>query len=511
MPNGRTGKRFRKSLDDIHFDIQSNGLKRSLGPVHLVLLGIGCIVGAGIYVMTGTAAANYAGPAVLLSFILAGLACGFTGLCYAELASTLPVSGSSYSYTYASLGEVAAWSIGWLLMLEYGLAGSALAAGLSGYLSSLLGDFGIVIPEALRTPWITSTMTESGPIFASGGGINLLAAFCVGAVALVLIRGVAESATVNAIMVVIKIAVLLLFVSVGIFYVDSANWEPFIPESRGGFTYGEAGVFRGASVLFFAYLVFETISTAALEARNPQRDMPIGILGALAICTTLYLAVALVLTGLVPYQQLGVPDPIALAVDRIGIPTLTLVIKLGAVLGLTSVLLVNTFGHTRICFAMAQDGLLPKLFSSVHTKWMTPHRGTVFVAVGTAIAAATLPISILGDLVSLGTACAFSIVAMSVMWLRTNEPDLERPFRVPLGGMFIGRVWIGVVPVLALVFCLVMIGPVVIDIGLKAMRGEPLPAIVLGVYAMIGTVLYRQYGLRNSRLRKLAASTGGSD
>jgi APA family basic amino acid/polyamine antiporter len=504
MAKGQSSQRIRKSLSDIRVDIESNGLRRSLGPVHLVLLGIGCIVGAGIYVMTGAAAANYAGPAVLLSFVLAGLACGFTGLCYAELASTLPVSGSSYSYTYASLGEVAAWSIGWLLMLEYGLAGSALAAGLSGYLSSLLGDFGIVIPEALRTPWVSSRMGEAGIEFTSGNGINLVAAACVGLVAIILVRGVSESATVNAIMVVIKISVLILFVVVGLAYVDPANWTPFIPESRGGFTYGEAGIFRGASVLFFAYLGFETISTAALEARNPQRDMPIGILGALVICTALYVAVALVLTGLVPYQELGVPDPIALAVDRIGMPMFTVVIKLGAVLGLTSVLLVNTYGHTRICFAMSQDGLLPKLFSRVHTQWLTPHRGTVFVAVVTAVAAATLPITILGDLVSLGTACAFSIVAITVMWLRTNEPDLHRPFRVPLGGFYIGRMWIGVVPVLALIFCLTMVGPVVIDIALKALRGETLPAIVLTIYLVIGVLLYRQYGMRNSRLRARA-------
>ncbi|AKM09486.1 amino acid permease [Croceicoccus naphthovorans] len=504
MAKGSGGPRIRKSLADIHVDIQSNGLKRSLGPVQLVLLGIGCIVGAGIYVMTGAAAANYAGPAVLLSFVLAGLACGFTGLCYAELASTLPVSGSSYSYTYASLGEVAAWTIGWLLMLEYGLAGSALAAGLSGYLSSLLSDFGVIIPEALRTPWITSTVGTGGLEFSSGNGINLVAAVCVALVALVLVRGVSESARVNAIIVVIKISVLILFVGVGAFYVVPDNWFPFIPESQGGFTYGEAGIFRGASILFFAYLGFETISTAALEARNPQRDMPIGIIGALIVCTILYMAVGLVLTGLVPYQQLGVPDPIALAVDQIGMPAFTLVIKLGAVLGLMSVLLVNTYGHTRICFAMSQDGLLPRLFSSVHTEWMTPHLGTVFVAIITAIAAATLPITILGDLVSLGTACAFSIVAITVMWLRTNEPDLERPFRVPLGGIWIKGVWIGTVPVLALVFCLTMVGPVVIDIGLKAAEGQPLPAIVLGIYFALGFLLYRQYGWHNSRLRKIA-------
>lgn len=500
MASRTQGLRVRKPLADIRVDSETNGLRRSLGPIQLVLLGIGCIVGAGIYVMTGTAAANYAGPAVILSFLIAGTACAFTGLCYAELASTLPVSGSSYTYTYAALGEVFAWSLGWLLMLEYGLAGSALAAGLSGYLSSLLGDLGIHIPEALRTPYVQSVMTDQGQAFTTGGGINLVAAASLGVVALVLVRGVSQSAAVNAVMVVIKITVLLLFVGVGVFHIDTSNWTPFIPENQGGFSYGMEGVVRAASVLFFAYLGFETVSTAALEARNPQKDMPIGILGALAICTLLYMAVALVLTGLVPYKMLGVPDPIALAVDRMGLPAFTLLIKVGAVLGLSSVLLVNTYGHSRICFAMSRDGLLPKLFSSIHTDWQTPHKGTFFVAAVAAVATAFLPISILGDLVSLGTACAFSIVAISVMWLRSSEPDLPRPFRVPLGGIWVGGVWLGVVPMLALVLCLAMVAPVLIDIVLKAIDGDTIPATILGIYVVVGVLLYRAYGWKNSKL-----------
>ncbi|MES2496246.1 MAG: amino acid permease [Pseudomonadota bacterium] len=494
------GLLVRKSLADIRSDSEHHQLKRTLGPVQLVLLGIGCIVGAGIYVMTGSAAANYAGPAVILSFLIAGLACAFTGLCYAELASTLPVSGSSYTYTYAALGEVFAWSLGWLLMLEYGLAGSALAAGLSGYLSSFLGDFGVHIPAMLRTSFIQSTTTETGVRFTTGGGVNLVAAASLGLVTLVLIRGITQSAAVNGVMVIVKIAVLLIFVAVGVFHIEPANWTPFVPESQGGFAYGPLGVLRAASVLFFAYLGFETVSTAALEARNPQRDMPIGILGALAICTLLYIAVALVLTGIVPYRALGVPDPIAIAVDRMGLPAFALVVKLGAVLGLTSVLLVNTYGHSRICFAMSRDGLLPRLFSSVHAEWQTPHHGTMFVAAVAAVASAFLPIAILGDLVSLGTACAFSIVAISVMWLRTSQPDLERPFRVPLGGVWIRGVWIGVVPVLALVLCLSMVGPVLVDIVLKAIDGDSIPATILGIYLVVGVLLYRGYGWRNSRL-----------
>lgn len=503
----RTGHlTIRKPLADIRADADGHGLTRSLGPVQLVLLGIGCIVGAGIYVMTGAAAANYAGPAVILSFVIAGTACAFTGLCYAELASALPVSGSSYTYTYAALGEVFAWSLGWLLMLAYGLAGSALAAGLSGYISSLLADFGIAIPAAIRTPYVQSFPTPGGVRFQTGGGVNLIAATCLGAAALVLIRGVTQSAAVNAVMVTIKVSVLLLFVAVGVFHVDPANWTPFVPENQGGFTYGVPGVVRAASVLFFAYLGFETVSTAAMEARDPQRDMPIGILGALAISTLLYIAVGLVLTGLVPHSQLGVRDPIALAVDRIGMPALALVIKLGAVLGRASVLLVNTYGHSRICFAMSRDGLLPKLFSTVHVDWRTPHHGTIFVAVAAAIAAAILPITILGDLVSLGTAFAFSIVAISVVWLRTAEPDLERPFRVPLGEVWIRGVWIGVVPMLALFLCLSMIGPVLLDIGRKAVAGDTIPAIILAVYLVGGAVLYRHYGWHQSRLRQAVMS-----
>lgn len=496
----KNGLTIRKPLSHVLADSSAHDLKRTLGPVQLVLLGIGCIVGAGIYVMTGTAAANYAGPGVVLSFLIAGTACAFTGLCYAELASALPVSGSSYTYTYSALGEVYAWALGWLLMLEYGLAGSALAAGLAGYLSSFLGDFGVHIPASFSTPYIQSTLAADGLHFTTGPRMNLVAAASLGMVALVLVRGVKQSATINAVMVAIKLTVLLIFVGVGVFHVEPSNWTPFVPHNEGGFTYGPQGILRAASVLFFAYLGFETVSTAALEARNPQHDMPIGILGALAICTVLYITVALVLTGLVPFRALGVPDPIALAVDKIGMPTFGLLVKLGAVIGLSSVLLVNTYGHSRICYAMSRDGLLPRLFSSVHTRWQTPHLGTIFVAVVAAVATALLPISILGDLVSLGTACAFAIVAVSVMWLRTTQPDLDRPFRVPLGGVTVAGVWIGIVPAAAFVFSLVMVAPVLADMALKAMAGDRLPATILGIYIVIGALLYRGYGWRNSRL-----------
>ncbi|WBX82749.1 APC family permease [Sphingosinicella microcystinivorans] len=502
MARAPTRYLIRKPLADVRSDIDRHGLHRALGPVHLVLIGIGCIIGAGVYVMTGTAAANYAGPAVMLSFVFAGLACAFTGLCYAELASTLPVSGASYSYAYAALGEAFAWGLGWMLMLELGLAGSALAVGVSGYLVSLLGDFGIHIPAVLATPFIRPAAGEAGTAFVTGGGINLVATAAVLLFAFILVRGVSQSATINAVMVAVKVGVLIAFIIFGLPHVDPANWKPFIPENEGGFTYGWAGVLRGASILFFAYLGFEAVATAALEAKKPQRDIPIGILGALAIATIVYMAVAAVLTGLVSYRMLNVPDPVAVAVSAIGMPVLSIVIKVGALTGLCSVLMVNTYAHSRVCYAMSTDGLLPPLFSRVHARFRTPHQGTWFVALAAGIAAAFLPISMLGDLVSLGTGCVFITVAISVIWLRSTQPELPRPFRVPLGGIRVGGLWLGAVPVLALVFCVLMMAPVVLDIIRKAMVGEWLPATILGLYIAFGIAFYLFYGVGHSRLRR---------
>ncbi|WP_380876090.1 amino acid permease [Sphingomonas sp. DBB INV C78] len=503
----RTPNRFliRKPLADVRDDAAHHGLHRALGPIHLVLIGIGCIIGAGVYVMTGTAAANYAGPAVMISFVIAGLACAFTGLCYAELSSTLPVSGASYSYAYAALGEAFAWFLGWMLMLELGLAGSALAVGVSGYLTSLLGDFGLHIPAMIATPFIRPEASESGLHFVTGGGVNLVATAALAFFAFILVRGVSQSATINAIMVTVKVGVLIAFIIFGVPHIDPANWHPFIPENQGGFTYGWQGVLRGASILFFAYLGFEAVATAALEAKKPQRDIPIGILGALAIATIIYMAVAAVLTGLVSYRLLNVPDPVAVAVEAIGMPVLSVIIKVGALTGLCSVLMVNTYAHSRVCYAMSHDGLLPPLFSRIHSRFRTPHQGTWFVALVAGVAAAFLPISMLGDLVSLGTGFVFMTVAISVMWLRTTQPELPRPFRVPFGGVRLGGMWIGVVPALALFFCVLMIGPVVLDIIHKALVGEWIPAAILGVYLCFGLAFYLLYGVRNSRLARSLA------
>lgn len=490
----------RKSIETLQRQTQENGMRKVLGPLQLVLLGIGCIVGAGIYVMIGPAAANYAGPGVMLSFLIAGAACALTALCYAELASAVPAAGSSYTYCYAAMGEIYAWTLGWLLMLEYGLAGSLLAVGFAGYLVSLLGDFGIHLSAAISTSWLQSSLVDGHPVFHISGGFNLVAVSALAAIAVVLVIGVSKSAWVNAVLVAIKIAVLASFVAIGVGAVDAHHWSPFVPANEGGFTYGWQGVLRASSILFFAYLGFETVSTAAGETKNPQHAMPIGILGALSASTAIYIIVAAVLTGIVPFRELGVPDPIAVAVDRIGHPGFAVLIKIGALTGLASVLLVNGYGHSRICYAMAQDGLLPRVFARLNPRFRTPWIGCILVCAISALLAALFPLSILGDFVSIGTALAFIIVALSLMWLRTTRPDIARPFRVPFGGFHVGRVWIGYIPVGAILLCITMILPVILDIVEQTRRGDVLPAAVLGGYACLGVLIYVLYGMKRSDL-----------
>ncbi len=483
---------IKKSVDQCRREATQHSLKRTLGPVNLVLLGIGCIIGAGIYVMTGNAAANFAGPAVLLSFIIAGTACAFAGLCYAELASTMPVAGSAYTYSYAAMGEVLAWTMGWLLVLEYGVAAATVAVGWSGYVKSFLTDIGFAVPASLASSTIQSAADATGHlVFAATDNINLVAAAGIVLVTSLLVIGVSESAAVNNVIVFIKVGVLVAFVLAGVGFIEPANWTPFIPENEGGFKYGVPGVFRAASVIFFAYVGFEAVSTAASEARNPQRDMPIGILGSLFVCTAIYIIVAAVLTGIVPYNQLGVPEPIAVAVDRMGMPTFSFFIKIGAIAGLSSVMLILTYGQSRVFFAMARDGLLPRMFAVIHPKFRTPWIGTILLGGLIAIAASLLPITILGDLVSLGTAFAFGMVCISVLWLRKSRPELERPFRAP------GGVW---VPILGVVFAGVMAAPLIIDIIVKATSGDPIPAYILVSYLILGAAIYAFYGYKNSRI-----------
>jgi APA family basic amino acid/polyamine antiporter len=492
---------LRKPFGDVQRDAAVQDLSRSLGAWHLVFFGVGCIIGSGIFVLTGNAAANFAGPAVLISFLIAGLACGFAALCYAELASTMPVAGSAYTYAYATLGEVCAWTSGWLMVLEFGVASALVAVGFSGYFTSLLRDFGVFVPAQLATPFVDSIASSHGLVFTAGHGVNLVAALAVLAIAALLSFGIVLSAAVNSVMVVVKVTVLVAFVAVGIWWIEPHNWVPFVPANQGGFTYGWPGVIRAASVIFFAYVGFETVSTAGLESRDPRRDLPLGILGALLICTVIYLSVAAVLTGLVPFRNLAVPDPLAVAVNGMHMPWFALMIKLGAALGLLSVTLTTLYGQTRVFYAMSRDGLLPEVFSRISPRWRTPRRGTLIVGSLVALAAALLPISILSDIVSLGTALAFSIVALSVMWLRSTQPDLPRPFRVPFDGIRIGGAWIGIVPVLAILFCILMVLPLIIDIVSKAMHGNAIPAFLLGGYCAVGALVYLGYGRRHSKLR----------
>jgi APA family basic amino acid/polyamine antiporter len=497
----------RRSIESLQADARTSGLPRTLSAFNLVLLGIGCIVGAGIYVLPGLAAAHFAGPAVMLSFLLAGAACALAALCYAELASTMPVSGSAYAYCYAAIGEVFAWSLGCLLLFEYGIAAALLAVGFSGYFGSLLRDFGITIPAALSTPLVQAEVTNGGTFLHVGASINLVAALAIAAVTGVLVRGVQASAVVNNILVLLKITVLGGLVIVGASAIDPQNWLPLVPPNEGGFAFGWQGVVRAASILFFAYIGFETVSTAAAEARNPQRDLPIGILGSLAACTVIYIVVAAVLTGIVPYRELGVPDPIALAIDRLGMPVLATLVKIGALSGLTSVLLVNAFGQSRVAFAMSRDGLLPPLFSRLGLHVRTPSAGIIVFGTISAIGAALLPLSLLGDLTSIGTSFAFATVCLTVLWLRNTRPDLERPFRVPLGGFRVGRAWIGWVPLGGIVLCLGMAAPVAIDVIGQALRGQVLPLSILAGYGAICAVIYFTYALRNSTLQRAVATS----
>jgi len=555
-----------KSIAQVQTEFDRGELKRTLGPIHLVLFGIGCIIGAGIFVRTGTAAAQYAGPAVILSFVVAGIVCALAGLCYAELASMLPVSGSAYTYSYTTVGEFGAWIMGALLLLEYALAASVVAVGWSGYCVSLLHDIGLDIPAALTQPHgkmvvaaltslaftdpvvtlngVTATLADGSSVqffsngtativgnftgsiaqydvlnaakeggfaltnaldiavhtdaqatltaatkvldpstttlrelvagtvvnvpaqsvvqFPSGSVIpiaasavvpslfNLPAVFVTLAVTVLLVLGVSESATVNNIIVAIKVTVIILFIVVGAFFINPANWHPFIPEPTGVENqFGWDGIIRAATIVFFAYIGFEAVSTAGQEARNPRKDMPIGILGSLVICTILYMLTAAVLTGVVSFTKLNVAAPVATAVDTFGEGWgwLAKLIKIGAIAGLSSVVLVLMFGQTRVFYSMSRDGLLPPVLGKVHPKFKTPWINTIIVGLVVSFAAAVFDINYLGDMTSVGTLVAFGLVCFSVIWLRQQRPDLERHFRVP---------FYPVLPALGVVACFVL-------------------------------------------------------
>ncbi len=404
-------------------------LKRTLTATQLVLLGIGGVIGAGIFVLTGQAAAAHAGPAIILSFVIASIACALAGLCYAEFAAMMPVSGSAYSYSYATLGEFVAWFIGWCLVLEYLFAAATVAVGWSGYMNSFLGTLGIPLPDVLANSTFTVTAGEFVP---TGAIVNLPAVFIVAAISALCYVGIRQSAIANAIIVTIKVSVIVLFVAFSVQFVDPANWVPFIPENEGPGRFGMDGIVRAAAIVFFAYIGFDAVSTSAGEAKNPQRDMPIGILASLAICTVIYIIVCAVLTGMLPYLELNTPKPVATALEAYpSLLWLRTLVELGAIAGLSSVILVMLMAQSRIFYTMANDGLIPKIFSRVHPKYHTPYIGTLIIGTIAALLAGFLPIGLLGELVSMGTLLAFATVSAGVLVLRYKRPELKRPFRVP--------------------------------------------------------------------------------
>jgi APA family basic amino acid/polyamine antiporter len=484
-----------KPIDRLKAEASEGGehsLKRVLGPVNLVTLGIGAIIGTGIFVLTGQAAAAYAGPGIVLSMVLAGFVSALAGLCYSEFASTVPIAGSAYTYGYATLGEFIAWIIGWDLILEYALGAATVAVGWSGYLVSMLHDFGIQFPAALSAAPGTAIRLADGSTVTAV--FNLPAVLITVAVTWLLVIGIKESADVNSAIVIVKVLVVIAVIVSGIAFIKTANLTPFIPPNTGEFgKYGWSGVLRGAGVIFFAYIGFDAVSTAAQEARNPQRDMPIGILGSLAVCTVLYVAVSYVMVGLVPYEQLGVAAPMAVAIDAasqaavgtgwaVFLGMMPYLVKLGAIAGLSSVMVVMMLGQPRVFYSMANDGLLPAWAKAIHPKYRTPHITTIVTGIGVAIAAGFTPINILGELVSIGTLFAFVIVSVGVLFLRYQQPDLERPFRTP---------FVPFVPVLSALVALALMA------GLPKETWERLI-----IWMVLGLIIYFGYSYRHSELRK---------
>ncbi len=470
-----------RSIADLQDEARRPGLRRALGPLNLTALGIGSVIGTGIFVFTGTAASQNAGPALVLSMIVAATACALAGLCYAELASMIPVAGSAYTYAYASSGELVAWIIGWDLILEYALSCSTIAVGWSGYFVSLMHDLGVRIPPAFTAAYGTMAVAADGTMVP--GVFNLPASLIVLLVAALLVIGIKQSADANTALVVLKVAVLIAFVALGAAYVRREHLTPFIPPNTGEFGhFGVSGIMRGAAVMFFAYIGFDAVSTAAQEARNPQRDMPIGILASLAICTVLYIAVALVLLGIVPYQKLNVADPLAVGIDATGLTWFSPVVKVSALFGLFSTMLVQLLGQTRIFYSMSRDGLLPRLFGALHPRFRTPWLSTMLTGGVVTVAAGLLPIGLLGQLVSIGSLLAFVLVCIGVIVLRRTAPDVVRPFRCP------GVPW---VPILGALACVAQM----VSLPLKTWAR-------LVVWMALGFVIYLLYSRGRARRRR---------
>ena len=460
-----------------HEEAEGLSLRRTLGPWGLTALGIGAVIGGGIFVITGQAAANHAGPAIMLSFVLAALCCTFCALAYAEFAAMVPVSGSAYTYTYATFGELSAWFIGWMLVLEYGVSASAVAVSWTGYFLSLLSHFDIHLPAALVNAPLDAQLKPTGAIanLPAAGLVLLLTWLCY--------VGIRKSSAMNMAMVVLKTGLIVLVIFAGWKYVDPGNWTPFIPANEGPGKYGFDGVLRGAAMVFFAYIGFEAVSVAAQESHKPQRDMPIGMLLSLVICTVLYIAMAAIMTGLVPYTQLGTAEPVVTAVaahPQLG--WLRVIVEVGALIGLSSVVLVMIIGQPRIFMIMGRDGLLPPVFTRIHPKHRTPHINTIITGIGIALLAALFPLDILGELTSMGTLIAFAAVCAGVLVLRRTQPDLPRPFRIPAAWLICS---LGVLSCGAL---------------LTAMTAHNW--MLMGLWTLTGFIIYFAYGHRHSKLRR---------
>jgi basic amino acid/polyamine antiporter, APA family len=479
-----------KSVAEIEkADASGQQLHRTLSATALTLLGIGGIIGTGIFVLTGTAAAEHAGPALALAFIIAGIGCAFAGLCYSEFAAMIPVSGSAYSYCYATLGEGIAWFIGWNLILEYMFAVATVSVGWSGYLLNLLDIFHIHLPYALSNAPFAQASLDSYNVIRTGAVLNVPAVIIVAILASICYIGIRQSSVFNSIIVTIKVAIVLLFIFLGVGYIQPHNWHPFIPPNTGHWgAYGISGIFAAAGVIFFAYIGFDAISTTAQEAKNPQRDMPIGILASLIICTILYVIVSVILTGMVSYTKLDVPAPIALALTTYE-PRwwLSAIVDIGAIAGMTSVMLVMTLAQARIFLAMSQDGLLPKFFGRVHPNFRTPSVGTVVTGAAAAVIGGLFPVGILGQLVSIGTLAAFVTVCLGVLVLRYKRPDLPRPFKAP---------WPWFTCIAGAVICLAMM----IFLGVGTW-------VRLIVWTIIGALVYAFYGYQHSQVRARSGAT----
>ena len=455
-------------------------LRRALGPIQLIGLGIGIIIGAGIFVSTGTTAANFAGPGVVISYLIAGFGCALAGLCYAEFSSMIPVAGSAYSYTFATFGKFLAWLIGWDLILEYLAAASAVAVGWSGYFNGLMADMGIHLPEHLSKSPVVWNVDQTFAL--SGAVINLPATILILFLTALLVIGIRASVTFNGIMVLIKLAVVFLVIGFGLQYVTADNLTPFIPENTGTFgEFGWSGIIRASGVVFFAYIGFDCVSAAAQEAKNPQRNMPIGILGSLALCTVLYVLMCIVMTGVTPYTTLGVSKPVTVAVQAMG-PQLSWLVPLvnfGATLGLGTVVLGLLLGQSRIFYAMSRDGMLPKLFAKVHPNFRTPYLSTILIGLVAAVLSAFLPENLLIELVAIGTLAAFVLVCLSVIILRKTHPDVPRPFRTP---------FVPVVPIGGMLVCFGM------------MAGLPLDTWIRFIgWGLIGLLVYFFYARKHAR------------